>query len=115
MNMTSQHLLLNQSSQKVGLEINSPKIRRSMQKRKSELEISTISPWVKDQVIHTTYRTSKNSNQIWGSKKIIHEVHSPLLTGVKEADYNPKNKKELQLNLNERSAASIRDDNTLLD
>ena len=91
-----------------------------MQKRNSELELSSLSPWSKAEQghINPTYRTSKNSNQVWGSKKIIHEVHSPLLTGVKESEYKltpPKGKQELNLNLNERSAASIRDDNTLLD
>ena len=39
---------------------------------------------------------------------------SPVLTGVKEDD-SVEGRKKLDLNLNERSAASITDDNTLLD
>ena len=37
--------------------------------------------------MNPTMRISKNSNQIWGSKKIIHEIISPgLKTGMKEED-----------------------------
>ena len=39
---------------------------------------------------------------------------SPVLTGVKENE-SDKSRKKLDLNINERSVASITDDNTLLD
>jgi len=118
-NNTSQKLIVSHTNVQIGVDLGTPKIRRSVQKRNSEMEVGGVSPWGKETQVNQTYRTSKNSNQIWGSKKIIHEVLSPTKTGVKEDDEfsykaSPM-KQELNLNLNERSAASIRDDATLLD
>ena len=118
-NNTSQKLIISHANVQIGVDLGTPKVRRSVQKRNSETEVGGVSPWSKEEHANQTYRTSKNSNQIWGSKKTIHQVLSPARTGAKEDDdpsfKGSPGKRELNLNLNERSAASIRDDATLLD
>ena len=105
--MTSQQLMLSPSSSKIDMVITSPKTNRSLTKQNSDGEVNSPKPWSKD---------TQSPGQIFGNKKVIHDptMISPVLTGVKESD-SENGKQKLDLNLNERSAVSIRDDHTLLD
>ena len=92
--------MLSPSSSKIDMVINSPQTNRSLTKQNSEREVNSPKPWSKG---------TQSPGQVWGNKKVIHDpaMISPVLTGVKEND-SEHGKQKLDLNLNERSAASIR-------